>query len=675
MAGPIQIPFYDYQVNPQSGYAGPSFSDILNAQASPRQGGSLLGAAAEIGERLIERQRKVQEAYDQSQFELAKATYYAKVKQDLEQLQFSKLGPMDYPDRFREVSEEAYAEAQRILNQAQGKTLGGYAAEGRQALFTNFDAWRIEQDASFRSYVLQTQRTKMTEAAMQAKNDQLRAIRLNPEYVAEFEKGVQEEVARGLLPADFGRSIIDKARKLATVADYDRLARGIAAGDRESLKQAYGAPAPAPAGARGELYAPPALPRGGLGAAEAYVADRSHFPLLDDADYEQFKQDFSFYTGNIRLQAESLKDEQVGQAAEDYLKRFANNQLTRDYILNDARTAADPNAPRASDEADEVRRRFVGLLKETYASGGKEADSDPRVKRLAYDYIYDEAVERPDAESFLGRALDAYLQGQPGINFTDYRQGMDEVKQRKVYTGFLEAAKALDAAAGSGLMTPQQATDGTERIRQRMLLRRKQHESDPKVPLMSVEEFSQEAQNLIDDAVHLKEYEGINWNKRPTRQQQAEQKLYSQVQKLAKKGASGTRMKALTQMIQEGSLKGLASQPEWVGILDEAQPFYETEFRKWSGLAKGQYELSRVNYSGVAVFTYSETRSQEEGGGSITVFFTPTYDRQLDRWIWAAYRPSTREILALIDTNTRQPMAFYQARDAAWSNQVRGLTK
>ncbi len=671
MAAPIRLPFYDYQVGPQGGYGGPSFGDILNAQNRRPEGTGLLGAAAEIGGRLVEQSQKQQAAYDQAQFGLAKATYYAKVKQELEQLPFSKLGPMEYSDRFREVSEEAYGEAQRILDQAQGKTLAGVSQESRQALFTNFDAWRIEQDAAFRSLVLLAQRGKMTEAARQAKEDQLLAIRLNPEYVGEFVKGVQEERAQGLLPADFAEAIIEKARKVAMVAGYDRVARGIAAGDREVLRKAYGIPAAPPPEAELFRGAGPPPPRGGLDAAEAYVADRSHFPLLEDRDYDQFKQDFGFYTGNIRKQAESIKDEQVGQAAQDYLTRFANNQLTRDYILRDPRTARDPNAPQHSDEADEVRRRYIGLLKESYASAGKERDSDPGLRRLAYYYIYDEAVQRADAENFLGRALDSYLAGQPGINFTDYRQGMDEISQRKQYTGFLDAAKALDAAASSRLMTPQEASDGTERIRQRMILRRKQHEADPRQPLMSVEEFSQEAQNLIDDAIHLQEAQGINVVKRPTKQQEAEQRLYNEIQKLPKK-VTGGRMKALTKMVQEGHLKGMANDPGYSKILDEAKPFYEREFRKWSGVAAGQYEVSRVGYTGAYVFTYQDTRPES---GTLPVFFTPAYDQQLDRIIWATYQPSTRQSMALIDPSTRQAMPFFRAVDQAWQQQVRTITK
>jgi hypothetical protein len=124
-------------------------------------------------------------------------------------------------------------------------------------------------------------------------------------------------------------------------------------------------------------------------------------------------------------------------------------------------------------------------------------------------------------------------------------------------------------------------------------------------------------------------------------------------------------------MVQDGKLKGLANLPEWSKILEEAQPFYEDLFRRWAGVRAGQYEAGRVGYNGALVFTYSETKPE----GSITTFFTPTYDRQLDRWIWAAYQPSSRQILPLIDPDTRQPMPFFRALDVAWSNQVRTITK
>jgi hypothetical protein len=172
----------------------------------------------------------------------------------------------------------------------------------------------------------------------------------------------------------------------------------------------------------------------------------------------------------------------------------------------------------------------------------------------------------------------------------------------------------------------------------------------------------------------MKESEGINVNKKPTRRQQAEQQLSNEARKLDK-NVNGRNMKALTTMIRDGSLKGLANQPEWTEILDKAQPFYEKQFQRWGALRPGQYEVSRVNYSGLTVFTYQESRTQAEGGGAITVFFTPIYDRQLDRFTWAAYQPSSGQVLPLIDPVSRQPLAFYQALDEAWRHAIRTITK
>lgn len=347
MANPIRLPFYEYQVRPSGDYQGPSFSQVIaSANRERERKTSLVGAAANILQQFYEQQTKTQQAYDLAQLAKAKATYYARVKTAVEELEFSELEPMEYPNRFQEVSEEAYKEGQDLLTQAKGKTLLGASEARTELTATDFEAWRIEQDAAFGTAVLQAQRKKMAGDAMEATAAEFTLLLKDPEYLPVFLDNLEKRRQAETISAEYYVRARESGKTIALIAGYDKQAKELAASQ-------------------------------GLAAAEAWVADRANFEL-DAASHEQFRQDFNAWAGATRAQAEKTKIAQVQQAQESYLKRFVEGDrtFTRAFIVSDPMTARDPNAQLASEQADEVRRRFITML-EARANAANGGAKDP----------------------------------------------------------------------------------------------------------------------------------------------------------------------------------------------------------------------------------------------------------------------------------------------------------
>ncbi len=329
VAGSFQLPLYGYQVSPQSGYAGPLFSDIMNAQNGRREPTvGLLGAVAEIGGQLMERQRRIQEGYRLGKLAKSKASYYASLRAAVDELETSDLNPGQYGDRLKEAMREADSDSRGILEEAGGPTLGGVDPESLTPIVAEFEAFKIEQDAGFSSEVLKIQQKRMFQEGMVSTAADLTLLRMDPDYLPIFLDNMEKRRQAGALSTDFVLRATEAGKNLALIAGYDRQAKDIASTQ-------------------------------GVAAAELWAADPNNLAQLSEEAREQFRRDFGNWAA-----AKNKVDELAEWGRQQTLWSFAQEEIASGRLL-------DVNQLKGQEYQQQFEMRYNTKLKLTLADQEK----------------------------------------------------------------------------------------------------------------------------------------------------------------------------------------------------------------------------------------------------------------------------------------------------------------